>query len=62
LPSTASSPRKAYRGCATCCRCSTPALAFLPELARQTLLLIAQLIEALTLQIRKIETELLAWQ
>jgi hypothetical protein len=33
----------------------------LPELARQTLLLIAQLIEALTLQIRKIETELLAW-
>ena len=33
----------------------------LPELARQTLLLIAQLIEALTMQIRKIETELLAW-
>lgn len=33
----------------------------LPELARQTLLLIAQLIEALTIQIRKIETELLAW-
>jgi transposase len=33
----------------------------LPELARQTLLLIAQLIEALTLQIRRIETELLAW-
>lgn len=33
----------------------------LPELARQTLLLIAQLIEALTVQIRKIETELLAW-
>jgi transposase len=31
----------------------------LPELARQTLLLIAQLIEALTIQIRKIE--LLAW-
>ena len=30
-------------------------------LARQTLLLIAQLIEALTMQIRKIETELLAW-
>ena len=33
----------------------------LPELARQTLLLIAQLIEALTVQIRRIETELLAW-
>jgi transposase len=33
----------------------------LPELARQTLLLIAQLIETLTIQIRKIETELLAW-
>jgi transposase len=33
----------------------------LPELARQTLLLIAQLIEALTIQIRKIETELLRW-
>jgi transposase len=33
----------------------------LPELARQTLLLIAQLIEALTIQIRRIETELLAW-
>jgi transposase len=33
----------------------------LPELARQTLLLIAQLIEALTMQIRRIETELLAW-
>jgi transposase len=32
-----------------------------PELARQTLLLIAQLIEALTMQIRKIETELLRW-
>jgi hypothetical protein len=32
-----------------------------PELARQTLLLIAQLIEALTLQIRKIDTELLRW-
>ena len=33
----------------------------LPELARQTLLLVAQLIEALTIQIRKIETELLSW-
>jgi len=33
----------------------------LPELARQTLLLIAQLIEALTIQNRKIETELLRW-
>src|SRR5205823_2236145 len=33
----------------------------LPELARQTLLLIAQLIEALTMQIRRIETELLPW-
>jgi transposase len=33
----------------------------LPELARQTLLLMAQLIEALTIQIRKIETELLRW-
>src|SRR5205823_8486370 len=32
-----------------------------PELARQTLLLIAELIEALTIQIRKIETELLRW-
>ena len=32
-----------------------------PELARQTLLLIAQLIETLTLQIRKIDTELLRW-
>src|SRR5260370_26472980 len=32
-----------------------------PELARQTVLLIAQLIEALTLQIRKIDTELLRW-
>ena len=30
----------------------------LPELARQTLLLIAQLIETLTMQIRRIETEL----
>jgi transposase len=33
----------------------------IPELARQTLRLIAQLIEALTLQIRKIDTELLGW-
>jgi transposase len=33
----------------------------IPELARQTLRLIAQLIEALTLQIRKIDTELLRW-
>ena len=33
----------------------------LPELARQTLLLIAQLIEVLTIQISKIETELLRW-
>src|SRR5262249_14591754 len=32
-----------------------------PELARQTLLLITQLIEALTTQIRKIDTELLHW-
>jgi transposase len=32
-----------------------------PELARQTVLLIAQLIEALTIQIRKIDTELLRW-
>lgn len=32
-----------------------------PELARQTLLLIAQLIEALTIQIRKIDAELLHW-
>jgi transposase len=32
-----------------------------PELARHTLLLIAQLIEALTIKIREIETELLAW-
>jgi transposase len=32
-----------------------------PELARQTLLLIVQLIEALTIQIRKIDTELLQW-
>jgi len=33
----------------------------LPELARQTLLVIAQMISALSLQIRKIEVELLAW-
>jgi transposase len=33
----------------------------IPELARQALLLIAQLIEALTIQIRKIESELLHW-
>jgi len=33
----------------------------IPELARQTLLLVAQLIEALTIQIRKIDTELLRW-
>jgi transposase len=33
----------------------------IPELARQTLLLIAQLIEALTMQIRRIDTELLQW-
>ena len=33
----------------------------LPELARQMLLLIAQLIEALTIQIRNIDTELLRW-
>ena len=33
----------------------------LPELARQTLLLVAQLIEALTIQIRNIDTELLRW-
>jgi len=33
----------------------------IPELARQTLLLIAQLIEALTIQIRQIDTELLHW-
>jgi transposase len=33
----------------------------IPELARQTLLLIAQLIEALTIQIRKIDSELLHW-
>jgi transposase len=32
-----------------------------PELVRQTVLLIAQLIEALTIQIRKIDTELLRW-
>ena len=32
-----------------------------PELARKTLPLIAQLIQALTLQIRKIDTELLRW-
>ena len=38
-----------------------PGTGILTELARQTLLLIAQLIEALTIQIRKIETELLAW-
>lgn len=33
----------------------------LPDLARQTLRLIAQMIEALSLQIRKIEIELLTW-
>ena len=33
----------------------------LPELARQTLLLIANLIDGLSAQIRKIESELLAW-
>ena len=33
----------------------------LPELARQTLLLIAQMIESLSEQIRKIEVELMAW-
>jgi transposase len=33
----------------------------LPDLARQALLLIAQMINALSLQIRKIEVELLAW-
>jgi transposase len=33
----------------------------LPNLARQTLLLIAQMIDALSMQIRKIEIELLAW-
>ncbi len=33
----------------------------LPELARQTLLLIAQMIDALSQQIRKIEIELLTW-
>jgi transposase len=33
----------------------------LPELARQTLLLIAEMIEGLSMQIRKIEIELLAW-
>jgi transposase len=33
----------------------------LPELARQTLLLVVQLIDALTIQIRKIDTELLRW-
>lgn len=33
----------------------------IPELARQTLLLIAQLIEAITIQIRKIDSELLHW-
>jgi transposase len=33
----------------------------LPELARPTLLLVAQLIEALTMQIRNIDTELLRW-
>src|SRR5262249_55823391 len=33
----------------------------LPELARQTLLLLAQMIGTLSLQIRKIEIELLAW-
>jgi transposase len=36
-------------------------LGLLPELARQTLLLIARLIESLSQQIRKIEIELLAW-
>jgi transposase len=35
--------------------------AVLPDLARQTLRLIAQMIEALSLQIRKIEIELMAW-
>lgn len=33
----------------------------IPELARQMLLLIAQLIEAVTIQIRKIDSELLHW-
>ena len=33
----------------------------LPEMARQVLMLIARTIEGLTVQIRKIETELLAW-
>lgn len=33
----------------------------LPDLARQTLLLIAQMIDALSQQIRKVEIELLAW-
>ena len=33
----------------------------IPELARQTLRLIVELIEALTIQIRKIDTELLQW-
>lgn len=35
--------------------------ATLPELARQTLLLIAEMIHGLSMQIRKIEIELLAW-
>jgi transposase len=33
----------------------------LPDLARQTLIVIAQMIGALSLQVRKIEVELLAW-
>lgn len=37
------------------------AAALLPDLARQTLLLIARMIEALSVQIRKIEIELMAW-
>ncbi|MGH6891369.1 MAG: IS110 family transposase [Dongiaceae bacterium] len=37
------------------------AAALLPDLARQTLLLIARTIEALSVQIRKIEIELMAW-
>jgi transposase len=35
--------------------------AMLPDLARQTLIIIAQMIDALSQQIRKIEVELLAW-
>ena len=52
---------KGQRSCPRICRRSRRGDAVLPDLARQTLLLIAQMIEGLSQQIRKIEIELMAW-